>query len=269
MTRSSTLLSGKLVLATIVATGMAAAPVALNSSGMLQPNAAGAQENSAQETESNGAAMQRQLEALEGTTVGSADNVYRILGTTRAEAEQADTRLSASTHYGPLAGYQQAVESGNLDAATDNLAAISKRPITVSLVNQVNRELGLDTRLTSQQIADVAASKQEQIQGQVPGSAVEARQHRVYSILGTTPERAEQADTTVSATTHYGPLSGYQEAVESGNLDVAASNLAAVAERPITPQLVTEVNRELGVETRLPAQQIADAAARMQSDTTY
>lgn len=44
-------------------------------------------------------------------------------------------------------------------------------------------------------------------------------------------------------------------------------HLAAVAEDPITEEMVTEVNTELGVETDLTAKQIADAAARKQDDS--
>lgn len=161
MTRNNTLLGGKLVLATVVATGMAAAPVALSPAFMPQSNAASAQTADTVEAgvQTNGFAEERTEERLTGTA--DDDNVYRLLGTTREQAEQADTMMSASTQAGPLKGYQTAVENDNLETAAKNLAAISERPITERLVVDVNTELGVETRLTAKQIADTAAREKD------------------------------------------------------------------------------------------------------------
>jgi len=85
------------------------------------------------------------------------DTIYGLLGTSREEAESQDSHTMATAQYGQLQAYQTAVERGNLAAAADNLAAVADRPITQPMVNELNTRLGLDTRLTNQQIADAAA----------------------------------------------------------------------------------------------------------------
>lgn len=147
MDRKKSGTSGKLAFATIVATGLATAPLALNP--------AAAQDNSP------GYAEERATMKADGNVVGSNESVYEMLGTTRDEAESADTHTTATAQYGLLKAYQAEVESGNLDAAAENLAAISERPITEKLVTDVNTELGIETTLTAKQIADSAAKKQE------------------------------------------------------------------------------------------------------------
>lgn len=192
MTHNNTLLGGKLALATVVATGMVAAPVALNPSFLPQPSAAVAQDTGSESngaasesngatsesngaasesngaapesngagSESNGAAVERAEERMTPTPAANSD-VYEILGTTREEAEQADTVFNPTTSSGPLRGYQEAVENDRLDSAAENLAAVAKRPITEDLVLQVNEALGIETRLTAHQIAEQAARKQQ------------------------------------------------------------------------------------------------------------
>jgi hypothetical protein len=47
-----------------------------------------------------------------------------------------------------------------------------------------------------------------------------------------------------------------------GNLDAAADALAKATDRPITEQLVNYVNNDLGVESTLTANQVAEAASK-------
>jgi len=137
---------GKLAFATIVATGMATAPLA------LKPAAA--------QDSNPGYAEERATMKADGNVVGSNESVYEMLGTTRDKAESATGQTSASAQYGPLETYQTEVERGNLDAAAERLAEVSERPITEKLVTDVNTELGIETTLTAKQIADSAARKQ-------------------------------------------------------------------------------------------------------------
>lgn len=271
----------KLSMAAFLVAGMAAAPVAFGPGSVLQSNPAVAQAASDDE----GFAEERVERQLDPQRVGAEDNVYETLGTTREQAEGAADQM-ATAQYGQLDTYQAEVERNNLDGAATTLAVIARRPITEAMVVDVNRELGVETDLTAQQIAAAAASVQEssgqrsEVDGAViivtdpsvvavpvetgTRAAVDYDADSVYELLGTTREEAEQADTHTAASAQYGQLDAYQTAVERGNLDAAADNLAAISERPITEKLVTDVNRELGVETRLTAQQIADVAARKQ-----
>jgi len=117
--------------------------------------------DNAAETEGPGVAEERATARAAAIPDETADNVYEILGTTREEAEAADTTTSATAQYGPLAAYQTEAERGNLDAAAENLAAIAEDPVTEEMVTEVNTELGIETTLTSKQIADAAARKQD------------------------------------------------------------------------------------------------------------
>ena len=260
MTRNHTLLGGKLVLATVVATGMAAAPVALNPNLTLLPNDAIAQNG-------KGYAAERTTESLVPTPLEE-DNVYRLLGTTRDEVQRETQAAGTYTESGPLAEYQHEVESGNLQGAAAALAAVSNRPITQNLVNEVNLELGVETRLTTQQIADAAAASQDLTMGEMEPKAAfvvpAETAANVYELLGTTREEARADMIRTRPSTQSGPLEAYQHAAESANLDRAAAALAAVSNVPITEELVNDVNLELGVETRLTASQLADAAAAEQ-----
>lgn len=185
MIRNKTGDSGKLLLASVVAVGVAASPLGFDAVGLQLQSAAAqtsSQDAGAQDgvqgtddlgtgsdvdavqnpnAEDNGFAEERIESQADGVTMASEDNVYEILGTTRAEAEAADTHTTATAQYGPLRAYQSEVESGNLDAAAGNLAAIAERPITEQMVNDVHTELGIETTLTAKQIAEVAAEKQE------------------------------------------------------------------------------------------------------------
>lgn len=112
-------------------------------------------------TDNTGVADERATAAAGSIPDETADSVYEILGTTRAEAEAADTEVSASAQYGPLETYQTEVERGNLDAAAENLAAMAGEPITEEMVTDLNTELGVETTLSDDQIAEAAASKQD------------------------------------------------------------------------------------------------------------
>jgi hypothetical protein len=54
----------------------------------------------------------------------------------------------------------------------------------------------------------------------------------------------------------------YENAMVRGNLDAAADALAKATDRPITEQLVNYVNNDLGVESTLTANQVAEAASK-------
>lgn len=177
MTPKKTPDSGKLVLASFVAAGLAVAPATFGSAAAqtdtsqetgatqtqdsdVTQEGLGAQDSTQGVGDGDGFAEERAESNADGVTMESEESVYEILGTTRDEAEAADTHTSATAQYGPLKAYQSEVERGNLDAAAENLAAIAEDPITEEMVTDVNTELGVETTLTAKQIADAAARKQ-------------------------------------------------------------------------------------------------------------
>ena len=144
----------KLALAAVLATGMAASPIALNSALAQSSTPAATPESS------SGAAD----EFVDGGAGSSRDvhtNAYRILGTTEAEAISERVGTTANTDSGPFREYQHEVESNNLEGAAKSLALVSNRPITQALVNELNTTLGLETSLTSEQLAERAAELQD------------------------------------------------------------------------------------------------------------
>lgn len=160
MTRKQALSSStRLTLAAVVAAGLVAAPVAFGPGAALHASSAAAQA----QADDEGYAQERTERRLDAQpTEADEETIYRILGTTREEAEAADTTTSATAQYGQLAAYQTEVERGNLDAAAEKLAAIAEDPITEDMVSEVNTELGVETTLTAKQIADAAARKQDE-----------------------------------------------------------------------------------------------------------
>lgn len=230
-------LTSKLAMAAIVATGMAASPLALSSHGAVTANTATAQE--ATDFVNGGA----------GSTVDVHENVYRILGTTRDEVRRESRQDSASTENGPLQAYQHAMRSGNLDSAATALAAVSNRPITKNQVNALNTDLGIDSRLTDGQVATTAADRQDPADVTMEAYGLEKNMARsAYGESGT-------LDTNSPA------FKDYERAMTRGNLDAAADALNKATDRPVTEAFVLKVNRDLGVESTLTAQQVANAAS--------
>lgn len=235
MTRKTTLQgASKFAMAAFVATGLAASPFALDAGGQLQANNAYA--GQAEDYVDGGA----------GGTTDVHTNVFRILGTTADEAKRETMERTTSTA-GPLGSYQDALRDGDLDAAADILAAVSNRPISEALVLDVNNALGVETRLTAERIASVAAERQD------PKDLA-----MVPAIDGSPYKNLSSVDTNSRA------FDDYESAMTRGNLDAAADALAEATKQPITEDLVLQVNQELGVESTLTAQQVAQAAASRQ-----
>ena len=235
MTRKTTFrLPLKFALAGALATGMAASPIALSTAWAdAAPGGGGAKEF---------------VEGSPGGTQDVYENAFRILGTTPDEVMSEQHITSANTESGPLREYQHEVESGNLEGAAKALAAVSNRPITQDLVNELNLTLGLETRLTIQQLADRAADLQDP----------------EYVTMGVLMVDPVYADFRM-LNTNTRKFNEYENAMTRGNLDAAAEALAEATDRPITEELVNYVNRDLGVESTLTAHQVADAAAAKQN----
>ncbi|MGD1876933.1 MAG: hypothetical protein ACFB13_05460 [Kiloniellaceae bacterium] len=126
-----------LAMAAVVATGLTAAPAALDSHGALGLNSAAAQ------------------------TAGSYESAFQILGTTADEMRADVDQVSADTASGPLGVYERAMRNGNLDAAARVLAQAAHRPVTEALVLDLNKTLGVDTSLSAEQVATAAAAQQD------------------------------------------------------------------------------------------------------------
>jgi hypothetical protein len=248
---------GKLAVATVVATAMAAVPVAFGPAFIPQPNAALAQSN-AGGTSGPGVAEERATERADGTTIPG-ESVYEILGTTAEEVASEEAQVSASTESGPLQAYQHEMESGNLAGASNALAAVANRPITEAMVLNLNNALGIETTLIAKQVAEVAASKQD------PDDITYDESSAV------TPELTIMRETTASLSGNMNSLTvssrqfgAYEWAMRRGNLDLASTALADAADRPITVELVNEVNNELGVDSTLSSAQVAEATRAKQ-----
>ena len=232
----------KLALAAVLATGMAASPIALNSALAQSSTPAATPESS------SGAAD----EFVDGGAGSSRDvhtNAYRILGTTEAEAISERVGTTANTDSGPFREYQHEVESNNLEGAAKSLALVSNRPITQALVNELNTTLGLETSLTSEQLAERAAELQD------PNDIT-------MGMLVTDTAYGDMRKLNTN-TRHF---NDYEDAMVRGNLDAAANALAKATDRPITEELVNYVNRDLGVESNLTANQVAEAASEAQTN---
>lgn len=152
---------------------------------------------------------------------------------------------SANTESGPFREYQHEVQSDNLEGAAKALAAVSNRPITQDLVNELNTTLGLETSLTIAQLADRAAE-------------IQKPEDITMGILVTDPAYGDMR----RLNTNTRQFDDYENAMVRGNLDAAADALAKATERPITVDLVNYVNRDLGVESNLTANQVAEAASK-------
>jgi len=224
-------------LAAVLATGMAASPVALNGA-LAQSDAPAATTGS-----STGTASEF-VDGGAGATRDAHHNAYRILGTTRDEAMSEMDITSANTESGPFREYQHEVQSNNLEGAAKALAAVSNRPISQDLVNELNTALGLETTLTTEQLANRAAELQD------PESVT-------MGILIVDPAYGDLSALNTN-TRHF---DAYEDAMVRGNLDAAADALAKATDRPITEDLVNYVNRDLGVESNLTSTQVAKAAS--------
>jgi hypothetical protein len=239
MTRKIALLTtSKLTMAAFVAAGLSATPAVLTGDLQIASNAAVAQDEGQAENFVNGGAG--------GTTDVSA-NVYRILGTTPEEVGK-EVMSTTTTSAGPLPEYQAALRDGDLDSAADVLAAVSNRPISEELVQELNATLGVETTLTIQRIASVAAERQDPANfAMVP--AMDGSPYEGMYDMAAGKQILEQ---------------DYDEAMTAGNLNAAADALARAFERPITEDLVLRVNNDLGVESTLTAKQVAIEAAKRQ-----
>jgi hypothetical protein len=229
-------------LAAVLATGMAASPIALNAA---LAQTATPQANPDQVSPEGEAS--EFVDGSAGATVDTYENAYRILGTTEDEAMTEREAITANSEGGPFREYQHEVKSNNLEGAARSLALVSNRPITQDLVNELNATLGLDTSLTTKQLAERAAELQD------PDDIT-------MGLLVTDPAYGDMR----GLNTNTRPFHDYEAAMVRGNLDAAANALAKATDRPITEDLVNYVNRDLGVESNLTSTQVAKAASQVQ-----
>lgn len=228
------LLTPKLTMAAIVATGMAASPVAFNAA--FEPGFKAATAQEASDFVDGGAGATRDIHA----------NAYLILGTTPEEVRSEVEQVSTDANPGPLSEYQTALRDGKLDQAARVLAAASNRLITEKLVLDLNTALGAETTLTARQIADAALERQDP------------------DMIVMVPYVGDGSDSMQPLNTNTRAFNDYEEEAERGNLDAATDALARATEHPITEDFVLFVNNDLGVETTLTARQVAEVAARKQ-----
>ncbi|WP_340117497.1 hypothetical protein [Pelagibius sp. 7325] len=242
-------LAPKLTLAAIVATGMAASPVALSGASLLTPNSVAAQNATPGASTGGEGAAEEFVDGGAGATTDVHENVYLILGTTAEEVRSEVDQVSANADAGPLAEYESAMRDGNLDAAARVLASASNRLITEKLVLDLNNSLGVESRLTAKQVADAGLERQDP------------------DLIVMIPYIGDGSDSMQPLNTNTRAFNEYEEEATQGNLDAAAEALAEATEHPITEGFVLFVNRDLGVETTLTARQVAEVASQKQDET--
>ena len=223
----------------LMTAGLAMSPVSFSTevgiapnSVLAQSNAPGGDEGAAEEFVDGGAGSVSDLDP----------DVMAILGTSSKEL-QAEVDDTPNTRAGVFGEYAEAVSRGNLQRASEVLALAANRPITEKLVTELNTAMGVETTLTSSQIADAAFDRQ-------------AARKEIYEDIEMHGE--------FTFNTRSRAFREYEAAMSSGNLDAAAAALARSFERPVTEALVLYVNRDLGVETTLTAKQVASTAAAKQ-----
>jgi len=239
-------LAPKLTMAAIVATGMAAAPVALSSDSLLAANSVAAQNAQSGSPGADDGTAEDFVGGGAGSTSDVYENVYLILGTTPDEVRSEVNQVSANANAGPLAEYQSAMRDGNLDEAARVLAAASNRLITEKLVLDLNNSLGVESTLTAKQVADAGLERQDP------------------DLIVMIPYVGDGSDTMQPLNTSTRSFNEYEDEATQGNLDAAAEALAEATEHPITEGFVLFVNRDLGVETTLTARQVAEVASEKQ-----
>ena len=139
--------SASLAMAALVAAGMTAAPYALSAGVGLTANVAKA--GDAAEYQPGGRAWSTDLYTPPLQTLGDVST-----------GKNAQTGPNINADRRGLSKYERAMVLGNLALATDELVAISREPITTKLVTALDTELGVQSHLTAEQVAQVAAAKQ-------------------------------------------------------------------------------------------------------------
>jgi|GEM_PF-4006044 len=69
-----------------------------------------------------------------------------------------------------------------------------------------------------------------------------------------------------SANSQVGKMRDYETAMANGDLEAAAKALASAANKDITPEVVSKVNENLGIESELTDEEVAAAAAAKQQE---
>lgn len=139
---------------------------------------------------------------------------------------------------------------------------------------------GLDDDKLLNRAAAQTANSPADADADVGAAADVSADSEVRDESGEAEEFVEDADSRIGGTGSVGVSSGeqryadpasvnvtddpdfkrYSEAAEKNDLEEAARALARAADRPVTEDYVAEVNEQLGVQTSLTVEQIAEAA---------
>lgn len=86
------------------------------------------------------------------------------LGSLSASNASATARehAAANSQVGKMRDYEEAMANGDLEAAAEALASAANKDITPEVVNQVNRNMGIESTLTDEEVAAAAAAKQQE-----------------------------------------------------------------------------------------------------------
>ena len=241
--------SARLALATIVATGMVAAPVALTTTFGLTPNVA-------------------QAEMTPATTPSSSTTAAQQTSAPKPAAPKPIALKARPVHpkvppmvwsaNGELLGYRFPWDQ--------NLVALTRKPINDMTQLSLNKVLSTRDLVPVNKFTVAAVDEQEMATDPMPADPV-AKNGSAQSMTGssaTMDKHGTIASLAQPGSRHAAELRRYAQAMTNGDLDVATTALAQSTDVPITEQLVLQMNRDLGVSSSLDAQKVAQVAADKQ-----
>ena len=164
---------------------------------------------------------------------------------------------------GELAGYKQAMTRGRLGAAAEILAERSHHRVTTGLVAALNSQLGIESNLSSHQVAAAAALRQRALLEANLSALLGSAWHTLQ--VDTDLKLREELDVESAVNARIGLLEAYKDALRHGKLKAAGTALDAIAHKRSLPvEVIAELNAKLGITSPLTAMQIAEASLEVQ-----
>jgi hypothetical protein len=165
--------------------------------------------------------------------------------------------------YGELSGYKRAMTRGHLGAAAGILAERSHDRVTTELVAALNSRLGIESNLTSHQVAAAAALRQRALLEAKLSALLGSAWHPIQKDADL--KLREELDAGSAIEARIGLLEAYKDALRHGKLKAAAYALDAIAQKRSLPiEVIAELNAKLGITSPLTAIQIAEASLEVQ-----
>lgn len=106
------------------------------------------------------------------------------LGSLSASNASATARehAAANSQVGKMRDYETAMANGDLEAAAEALASASNKDITPEVVGEVNKNLGIESSLSDEEVAAAAAAKQQEAASDGSGDGDETGEEELDEI---------------------------------------------------------------------------------------